>query len=103
MFTTIQGGGCLSQYREPLAEQHRNLFLIVNPTIGLYHEIWRLNEIRSLKRLQTWVKNIFCENAILLLVTLCVLMVHHWQIPPPSTIYEDSRLGKNRFNIGELI
>lgn len=53
------------------------------PTYWLYHELWRLNEIRSLKQLQKWVKNIWRGKDAIFEVNdpLPFLMVHHWHIP----------------------
>jgi predicted ATP-grasp superfamily ATP-dependent carboligase len=52
------------------------------PTYWLYHEIWRLNEIRSLQQLQTWFKNIWRGKDAIFAVNdpLPFLMVPHWQI-----------------------
>ncbi|MDF5727724.1 MAG: ATP-grasp enzyme [Rhizonema sp. PD38] len=53
------------------------------PTYWLYHELWRLNEIRSLKQLQKWFKNIWRGKDAIFEVNdpLPFLMVHHWYIP----------------------
>jgi len=77
------------------------------PTYWLYHELWRLNEIRSLKQLQTWVKNILRGKDAIFEVNdpLPFLMVHYWQIP--LLILDNLRRLKGwvriDFNIGELI
>ena len=53
------------------------------PIYWLYHELWRLNEIRSLKQLQKWFKNIWRGKDAIFEVNdpLPFLMVHHWHIP----------------------
>ncbi|MEH2115026.1 ATP-grasp enzyme [Nostoc sp.] len=53
------------------------------PIYWLYHELWRLNEIRSLKQLQKWFKNIWQGKDAIFEVNdpLPFLMVHHWYIP----------------------
>ncbi|MDZ7965221.1 MAG: ATP-grasp enzyme [Nostoc sp. DedSLP03] len=53
------------------------------PTYWLYHELWRLNEIRSFKQLQKWFKNIWRGKDAIFEVNdpLPFLMVHHWHIP----------------------
>ncbi|MBW4649645.1 MAG: ATP-grasp enzyme [Kastovskya adunca ATA6-11-RM4] len=77
------------------------------PTYWLYHELWRLNEIRSLKQLQTWVKNIWRGKDAIFEINdpLPFLMVHHWQIP--ILLLDNLRRLKGwiriDFNIGELI
>ncbi len=77
------------------------------PTYWLYHEIWRLNEVRSLKQLQTWFNNILRGKDAIFAVDdpLPFLMVHHWQIP--LLLLENLRRLKGwvrvDFNIGELI
>ncbi|WP_088892543.1 ATP-grasp enzyme [Leptolyngbya ohadii] len=77
------------------------------PTYWLYHELWRLNEVRSLKQFQTWFSNITRGTDALFRVhdPLPFLMVHHWQIP--LLILQNLRqlAGWVRidFNIGELI
>lgn len=92
--------------KEPLAEPMQPL-ANSKPTYWLYHELWRLNEIRSLKQLQTWIKNILRgKDAIFELNDpLPFLMVHHWQIP--LLIFDNLRRLKGwiriDFNIGELI
>ncbi|BAY47391.1 hypothetical protein SAMD00079811_50090 [Scytonema sp. HK-05] len=92
--------------KEPLAEPLQPLG-DSKPTYWLYHELWRLNEIRSLKQLQTWVKNILRGKDAIFEVNdpLPFLMVHHWQIP--LLLLENLRRLKGwiriDFNIGELI
>jgi predicted ATP-grasp superfamily ATP-dependent carboligase len=92
--------------REPLAEPLQPL-PDSKPTYWLYHEIWRLNEIRSLKQLQKWVKNILQGKDAIFTVSdpLPFLMVHHWQIP--LLLLDNLRRLKGwvriDFNIGELI
>ena len=77
------------------------------PTYWLYHEVWRLNEIRSLQQLQTWFKNIRRgkESIFAFDDPLPFLMVHHWQIP--LLLLDNLRrlAGWIRidFNIGKLV
>ena len=77
------------------------------PTYWLYHEIWRLTGIRSLKQLQTWTINILRGKDAILSVSdpLPFLMVHHWQIP--LLVLDNLRRLKGwvriDFNLGELI
>lgn len=77
------------------------------PTYWLYHEVWRLNEIRSLKQLQTWFKNIGRGKDAIFDVNdpLPFLMVHHWQIP--LLLLDNLRKLKGwvriDFNIGKLV
>ncbi|MBD1997800.1 ATP-grasp enzyme [Leptolyngbya sp. FACHB-541] len=77
------------------------------PTHWLYHELWRLNEIRSFKQLQTWFKNVWRGKEAIFEVSdpLPFLMVHHWQIP--LLLLGNLRRLKSwtriDFNIGELI
>lgn len=92
--------------REPLAEPLQPL-QNSKPTYWLYHEVWRLNEIRTFKQLQTWIKNILRGKDAILTVDdpLPFLMVHHWQIP--LLLLDNLRRLKGwiriDFNIGELI
>ncbi len=92
--------------KEPLAETLEPL-PDSKPTYWLYHELWRLNEIRSFKQLQTWVKNILRGKEAIFEFNdpLPFLMVHHWQIP--LLILDNLRRLKGwiriDFNIGELI
>jgi len=92
--------------KEPLAEPMQPL-PDSKPTYWLYHELWRLNEIRSLKQLQTWFKNILRGKDAIFEINdpLPFLMVHHWQIP--ILILDNLRRLKGwiriDFNIGELI
>ncbi|AFZ23631.1 putative ATP-grasp enzyme [Cylindrospermum stagnale PCC 7417] len=53
------------------------------PTYWLYHELWRLNKIRSLKQLQKWFTNILRGKDAIFEINdpLPFLMVHHWYIP----------------------
>lgn len=77
------------------------------PTYWLYHEIWRLNEIRSLQQLQTWVKNILRGKDAIFDFNdpLPFLMVHHWQIP--LLLLDNLRQLRGwiriDFNIGKLV
>ncbi|MGC1393340.1 MAG: ATP-grasp domain-containing protein [Coleofasciculaceae cyanobacterium] len=84
---------------EPLADS--------KPTYWLYHEVWRLNEIRSFEQLQTWLNNIVRGKEAIFAVNdpLPFLAVHHWQIP----LLLLDNLRKLRgwiridFNIGKLV
>jgi hypothetical protein len=77
------------------------------PTYWLYHEVWRLNEIRSLKQLQTWFKNILRGKDAIFDVNdpLPFLMVHHWHIPLLLLDNLQKLKGWVRidFNIGKLV
>ena len=92
--------------KEPLAELLQPL-PNSKPTYWLYHEVWRLNEIRSFKQLQTWVRNIRRGKDAIFEVSdpLPFLMVHHWQIP--LLLLDNLRRLKGwiriDFNMGELI
>ncbi len=82
MFYNHPGVAAAYLSQEPLAEPMQPL-PDSKPTYWLYHEVWRLNEIRSWKQLQTWARNVLRgKEAILTLHDpLPFLMVHHWQIP----------------------
>ena len=92
--------------KEPFAEPLQPL-PDSKPTYWLYHEVWRLNEIRSLKQLQTWISNIVRGKEAIFDVNdpLPFLMVHHWQIP--LLLLENLRKLKGwvriDFNIGKLV
>jgi predicted ATP-grasp superfamily ATP-dependent carboligase len=77
------------------------------PTYWLYHELWRLNEIRSLKQLQTWFRNVWRGKEAIFEVSdpLPFLMVHHWQIPLLllGNLWRLKGWTRIDFNIGELI
>lgn len=92
--------------KEPLAEPLQPL-PDSKPTYWLYHEVWRLNEIRSMQQLQTWIKNISRGKDAIFAINdpMPFLMVHHWQI---TLLLLDNlrRLGgwmRIDFNIGKLI
>ena len=91
---------------EPLSEPLQPL-PDSKPTYWLYHEIWRLNEVRSLGQLRTWVNRILGGKEAIFAVDdpLPFLMVHHWQIP--LLLLESLRKLKGwvriDFNMGELI
>lgn len=92
--------------KEPLAEPLQPL-PNSKPTYWLYHEVWRLNEIRSLQQLQTWVRNIWRGKDAIFAVNdpLPFLMVHHWQIPLLLLDNLQKLRGWVRidFNIGKLV
>ncbi|MBD0270152.1 MAG: ATP-grasp enzyme, partial [Cyanobacteria bacterium Co-bin8] len=77
------------------------------PTYWLYHELWRLNEVRSLSQLQTWWRNIWRGKEAIFEVNdpLPFLRVHHWQIP--LLVLDNLRKLQSwiriDFNIGEVI
>jgi predicted ATP-grasp superfamily ATP-dependent carboligase len=77
------------------------------PTYWLYHELWRLNEVRSPQDLRRWVNGIRRGKEAVFEVDdpLPFLLVHHWQIP--LELLDSLRKLKNwvriDFNIGELI
>lgn len=77
------------------------------PTYWTYHEVWRLNEVRSLKHLQTWFKNILRGKDAIFAINdpLPFLMVHHWQIP--LLLLDNLRKLKDwiriDFNIGKIV
>ncbi|HEY9750206.1 MAG TPA: ATP-grasp enzyme [Allocoleopsis sp.] len=77
------------------------------PTYWLYHELWRLNEVRSLSQLQSWWRNIWRGTDAVFTVNdpLPFFMVHHWQIPLLLLANLRHLRGWIRidFNIGELI
>lgn len=77
------------------------------PTYWLYHELWRLNEVRSLRQLRDWLRTIGQGTDAVFTIDdpLPFLMVHHWQIP--LLLLENLRQLRGwiriDFNIGELI
>jgi len=77
------------------------------PTYWLFHELWRLSEVRSLKQLQCWFNTIWQGKEAIFRVSdpLPFLMVHHWQIP--LLLLDNLRKFRHwiriDFNIGELI
>jgi predicted ATP-grasp superfamily ATP-dependent carboligase len=92
--------------REPLTEPLQPL-PSSKPTYWLYHEVWRLNEVRSMADLHQWWQTlrqgkdaIFASDD-----PLPFLMVHHWQIP--LLLLDNLRRGKGwiriDFNIGKLV
>jgi predicted ATP-grasp superfamily ATP-dependent carboligase len=77
------------------------------PTYWLYHELWRLNEVRSLQQLQQWAHNIRRGQEAVFEVNdpLPFLAVHHWQIPLLllNSLWQLKNWVRIDFNIGELI
>jgi len=77
------------------------------PTYWLYHEVWRLNEIRSFGDIQRWFKTVFGGKESIFKVNdpLPFLMVHHWQIP--LLLLDNLRRMQGwiriDFNIGKLV
>ena len=92
--------------KQPLAEPLQPL-PDSKPTYWLYHEVWRLTGIRSLKQLLSWVRNILRGKEAIFDVNdpLPFLMVHHWQIP--LMLLDSLRKLKGwvriDFNIGKLV
>lgn len=77
------------------------------PTYWLYHELWRLNEVRSFQDLQLWWRQvtrgtdaIFCFED-----PLPFLTVHHWQIPLLliNNLWQGKPWVRIDFNIGKLV
>lgn len=84
---------------EPLADS--------KPTYWLYHELWRLNEVRSFKDLQNWWQKIRKGTDAIFQIDDPVpfLTVHHWQIPL-LLLNNLARLKgwiRIDFNIGKLV
>jgi predicted ATP-grasp superfamily ATP-dependent carboligase len=77
------------------------------PTYWLYHELWRLNEVRSFQQLQQWVNDIRRGKEAVFEVAdpLPFLAVHHWQIPLQllDSLWKFKNWVRIDFNIGELI
>lgn len=77
------------------------------PTYWLYHEIWRLTGIRSLKQFRNWLVNIWRGTDAIYQLNdpLPFLMVHHWQIPLLLLKNLITLKGWTRidFNIGKLV
>jgi predicted ATP-grasp superfamily ATP-dependent carboligase len=77
------------------------------PTYWLYHELWRLTEIRSWEQLQAWWQKISRGTDAIFQVDdpLPFLTVHHWQIP--LLLLNNLRRFKGwmriDFNIGKLV
>ncbi len=77
------------------------------PTYWLYHELWRLTEVRSLQQLKLWIEKITKgkEGIFQLDDPLPFLMVPHWQIT--LLLLENLRKLKGwvriDFNIGKLV
>ena len=91
---------------EPLTAPLQPL-LSSKPTYWLYHEVWRLNEVRSLAELHRWWQTLqHGKDAIFALNDpLPFLMVHHWQIP--LLLLDNLRRAAGwiriDFNIGKLV
>ncbi len=91
---------------EPLTEPLQPL-PSSKPTYWLYHEVWRLNEVRSLADLSRWWQTLqHGKDAIFALDDpLPFLMVHHWQIP--LLLLDNLRRTADwiriDFNIGKLV
>ena len=92
--------------KEPLSEPLQPL-PTSKPTYWLYHEFWRLKEVRSWSQLQTWAKNIVRGKDAIFDISdpLPFLTVHHWQIP--LLLLDNLRQLRGwikiDFNIGKLV
>ncbi|MCU0533584.1 MAG: ATP-grasp enzyme [Hydrococcus sp. Prado102] len=77
------------------------------PTYWLYHELWRLTNIRSWKQLREWWQKISQGTDAILMSDdpLPFLTVHHWQIPLLLLGNLQKLKGWMRidFNIGKLV
>jgi predicted ATP-grasp superfamily ATP-dependent carboligase len=77
------------------------------PTYWIYHEMWRLNEIRSLSDLQAWMQKVFRGKDAIFQINdpLPFLAVPHWQIT--LLLLQSLRQLKDwvriDFNIGKLV
>ncbi len=77
------------------------------PTYWLYHELWRLTQLRSWSDLGAWFEKLATgvDAMYRLEDPLPFLMVHHWQIP--LLLLENLRRGRGwiriDFNIGKLV
>ncbi len=92
--------------KEPLAEPLQPL-PTSKPTYWLYHELWRLTQVRSWQQLQTQIDTIWRGTDAIFQINdpIPFLTVHHWQIP---LLLLDNlrRLGswiRIDFNIGKLV
>ncbi|MGL5080042.1 MAG: ATP-grasp domain-containing protein [Microcoleaceae cyanobacterium] len=88
-------------------EQPITPLLNSKPTYWLYHEFWRLTEVRSWKKLKAWFQKITQGTDAIFQVSdpMPFLMVHHWQIP--LLLLGNLRRLKGwiriDFNIGKLV
>ncbi len=77
------------------------------PTYWTYHEVWRLNEIRSFSQLSNWIKNMWRGTDAIYKFDdpLPFLMVHHWQIPLllMKNLLQLKAWTRIDFNIGKLV
>jgi predicted ATP-grasp superfamily ATP-dependent carboligase len=77
------------------------------PTYWLYHELWRLTEVRSLSQLKQRLQKITREKEAIFSVDdpLPFFMVYHWQIPLLllDALWQQKGWIRIDFNIGELI
>lgn len=77
------------------------------PTYWLYHELWRLTEIRSWHQLQAWLDKIFKGTDALFQIDdpLPFLTVPHWQITLLllDNLRKFKRWVRIDFNIGKLV
>jgi predicted ATP-grasp superfamily ATP-dependent carboligase len=93
--------------QEPLPDAPLQPLPSSKPTYWLYHEIWRLNEVRSFAQLQTWWKTVSQGKDALFALDdpLPFLTVPHWQIF--LLLLDNLRKLKGwiriDFNIGKLV
>lgn len=77
------------------------------PTYWLYHELWRLNEVRSWQDLQVWWQKITRGKDAIFDYNdpIPFLTVHHWQIPLLllANLWKGNPWVRIDFNIGKLV
>lgn len=77
------------------------------PTYWTYHEMWRLNEIRSFSQLGNWIQNMWRGTDAIYKFddALPFLMVHHWQIflLLLNNLFKLKGWTRIDFNIGKLV
>ena len=77
------------------------------PTYWLYHELWQLSKVRSLKQLLSWTKRIQKGKEAVLDLNdpLPFLMINHWQIPLLliNNLLHLKQWIRVDFNIGKLV
>jgi hypothetical protein len=99
--------GVADAYLNPPSSKPIQPLATSKSTYWLYHELWRLTEVRSLQRLKHWIQTIFHGKDAIFEVDdpLPFLMVHHWQIPLLllGNLRKLQSWIRIDFNIGELI
>jgi predicted ATP-grasp superfamily ATP-dependent carboligase len=102
--------GVADAYLAPVVDENQPPIVPLpqsKPTYWLYHELWRLTQVRSLKQLQAWLANMTHGTDAIFQVSdpLPFLTVHHWQIP--LLLLNNLRKLKGwiriDFNIGKLV